>query len=35
MTVLGGRYEVLATLGSGGEARVLKALDRQHDRLSR
>src|SRR5918996_1808915 len=27
------RYEVLDTLGAGGEGRVVKALDRQHDRL--
>jgi WD40 repeat protein/class 3 adenylate cyclase len=27
------RYEVLETLGSGGEGRVVKALDHQHDRL--
>ncbi|MEA2158885.1 MAG: hypothetical protein QOD66_1265 [Solirubrobacteraceae bacterium] len=27
------RYELLETLGSGGEARVVKALDRQHGRL--
>jgi WD40 repeat protein/class 3 adenylate cyclase/tRNA A-37 threonylcarbamoyl transferase component Bud32 len=27
------RYEVLETLGAGGEGRVVKALDRQHDRL--
>ncbi len=27
------RYELLAMLGSGGEARVVKALDRQHDRM--
>jgi WD40 repeat protein/class 3 adenylate cyclase len=27
------RYEVLATLGAGGEGRVVKALDHQHDRL--
>jgi len=27
------RYEVLGTLGAGGEGRVVKALDRQHDRL--
>ncbi|HEV2754150.1 MAG TPA: serine/threonine-protein kinase, partial [Actinomycetota bacterium] len=27
------RYEVIETLGAGGEARVVKALDRQHDRL--
>jgi hypothetical protein len=27
------RYEVLETLGAGGEGRVVKALDCQHDRL--
>jgi serine/threonine protein kinase len=27
------RYEVLGTLGAGGEGHVVKALDRQHDRL--
>jgi WD40 repeat protein/class 3 adenylate cyclase len=27
------RYEVLGTLGVGGEGRVVKALDRQHDRV--
>ncbi|MHB8696346.1 MAG: protein kinase domain-containing protein, partial [Solirubrobacteraceae bacterium] len=27
------RYELLEILGSGGEARVVKALDRQHQRL--
>ena len=27
------RYEVLATLGSGGEARIVKALDHQHGRI--
>ena len=32
-TLLKGRYELLATLGAGGEARVVKALDHQHDRL--
>src|SRR4051794_32261655 len=30
---LGGRYELLETLGTGGEARVVKALDHQHARL--
>jgi WD40 repeat protein len=33
LTLFRERYEVLATLGSGGEARVVKALDRRHDRL--
>jgi hypothetical protein len=27
------RYELLETLGIGGEARVVKALDHQHERL--
>lgn len=27
------RYELLETLGAGGQGRVVKALDRQHDRL--
>src|SRR3712207_434228 len=27
------RYEVLETLGVGGEARVVKAVDHQHDRV--
>src|ERR1700722_13847016 len=27
------RYELLNTLGAGGEARVVKALDRQHGRF--
>ena len=27
------RYEVLGTLGAGGEGHVVKALDRQHDRF--
>jgi WD40 repeat protein/class 3 adenylate cyclase/energy-coupling factor transporter ATP-binding protein EcfA2/predicted Ser/Thr protein kinase len=31
--LLGDRYEPLEVAGSGGEARVLRALDRQHDRL--
>jgi WD40 repeat protein/class 3 adenylate cyclase/energy-coupling factor transporter ATP-binding protein EcfA2/predicted Ser/Thr protein kinase len=30
---LGNRYEALEVVGSGGEGRVLRALDRQHDRL--
>ena len=33
LTLVKERYEVLATLGSGGEARIVKALDRQHDRF--
>ena len=33
LTLFRDRYEVLATLGSGGEARIVKALDRQHDRF--
>src|SRR6201995_3606249 len=32
-TLIRERYEVLETLGAGGEARVVKALDRQHDRV--
>lgn len=28
-----GRYEPLSTLGAGGEGQVVKALDRQHDRV--
>ena len=31
--LLRGRYELLETLGSGGEARVVKALDHQHARF--
>ena len=31
--LLGSRYEPLEVVGSGGEGRVLRALDRQHDRL--
>jgi WD40 repeat protein/class 3 adenylate cyclase len=31
--LLGNRYEPLEEAGSGGEGRVLRALDRQHDRL--
>jgi serine/threonine protein kinase len=33
VTVIRERYELLETLGAGGEARVVKALDRQHDRF--
>jgi len=32
VVLLRGRYELLVTLGSGGEARVMKALDHQHAR---
>jgi WD40 repeat protein/class 3 adenylate cyclase/tRNA A-37 threonylcarbamoyl transferase component Bud32 len=32
-TLIRERYEPLETLGGGGEARVVKALDRQHDRF--
>src|ERR1700742_3540703 len=32
-TLIRERYEILATLGAGGEARVVKALDRQHGRV--
>jgi serine/threonine protein kinase len=32
-TLIRERYEALETLGAGGEARVVKALDRQHDRF--
>ena len=32
-TVIARRYELLETVGSGGEACVVKALDRRHDRL--
>jgi WD40 repeat protein/class 3 adenylate cyclase/tRNA A-37 threonylcarbamoyl transferase component Bud32/energy-coupling factor transporter ATP-binding protein EcfA2 len=32
-TLIRERYQVLSTLGAGGEARVVKALDRQHDRV--
>jgi predicted ATPase/class 3 adenylate cyclase len=31
--LLAGRYEVLAKVGQGGQASVLRALDRQHDRV--
>jgi serine/threonine-protein kinase len=33
VVLLNGRYELLETLGIGGEARVVKALDHQHGRL--
>ena len=33
LTLFRERYQVVATLGSGGEARIVKALDRQHDRF--
>ena len=32
-TLIKGRYEILETLGAGGEARVVKALDLQHGRV--
>jgi class 3 adenylate cyclase/tRNA A-37 threonylcarbamoyl transferase component Bud32 len=32
-TLIKQRYELLETLGAGGEARVVKALDRQHERF--
>jgi len=32
-TLIRERYELLETLGAGGEARVIKALDRQHGRF--
>jgi WD40 repeat protein/class 3 adenylate cyclase/tRNA A-37 threonylcarbamoyl transferase component Bud32 len=32
-TLIKGRYEIVETLGAGGEARVVKALDRQHGRV--
>src|SRR5947209_3539412 len=32
-TLIGERYEVLETLGAGGEARVVQALDRRHGRV--
>src|SRR5215207_4376639 len=33
LTLFRERYDVLATLGSGGEAQIVKALDRQHGRF--
>ena len=33
LTLFRDRYEVLATVGSGGEAQIVKALDRQHGRF--
>jgi class 3 adenylate cyclase/WD40 repeat protein len=33
LTLIKGRYEVLELLGAGGEGRVVKALDCQHERL--
>ena len=33
LTLFRERYEVLATVGSGGEAQIVKALDRQHGRF--
>jgi WD40 repeat protein/class 3 adenylate cyclase/tRNA A-37 threonylcarbamoyl transferase component Bud32 len=33
LTLFRERYEVLATVGSGGEAEIVKALDRQHGRV--
>src|SRR4051795_111479 len=33
VTLFRDRYEVLATVGSGGEAQIVKALDRQHGRV--
>src|SRR3954464_7104586 len=33
VTLVKDRYEVLSTLGSGGEAQIVKALDHQHDRF--
>ena len=32
-TLIKERYEILELLGVGGEGRVVKALDRQHDRF--
>ena len=33
LTLLNDRYEVLEFLGAGGEAQIVKALDRRHDRV--
>jgi hypothetical protein len=33
LTLFRERYEVLASIGSGGEAQIVKALDRQHGRF--
>src|SRR3954447_10953583 len=33
LTLVKDRYEILSTLGSGGEAQIVKALDHQHDRF--
>src|SRR3954467_5706030 len=33
VTLFKERYEVLTTVGSGGEAQIVKALDRQHGRV--
>src|SRR5215207_3023684 len=33
LTLFRERYEVLATVGSGGEAQIVKAMDRQHGRV--
>jgi class 3 adenylate cyclase len=33
LTLVNDRYEVLAILGAGGEAQIVKALDRRHDRV--
>jgi WD40 repeat protein/tRNA A-37 threonylcarbamoyl transferase component Bud32/energy-coupling factor transporter ATP-binding protein EcfA2 len=33
LSLVNDRYEVLANLGAGGEAQIVKALDRRHDRL--
>ncbi len=32
-TLINDRYEVLAILGAGGEAQIVKAVDRRHDRV--